>query len=110
MKTAKDRHTSGRRHPFVQKQDSRYDGQAWSARNNSYQMMMKSYLLRLGLMFLGVATVVSNSAAAVQYAGVNLAGAEFGVVGHTFPGTYGTDYIYPNQTEVDYFKGKGMNI
>lgn len=41
-------------------------------------------------------------------AGVNLAGADFGE-GH-LPGTYGTDYIYPNATEVDYFVGKGMNV
>ena len=44
---------------------------------------------------------------AVDYAGVNLAGAEFGE--HLLPGTYGVDYIYPNQDEVNYFKRRGMN-
>jgi endoglucanase len=42
----------------------------------------------------------------VQYAGVNLAGADFG---WALPGTYGVDYIYPTRAEVDYFAGKGMN-
>ena len=40
--------------------------------------------------------------------GVNLAGAEFGE--GNLPGTYGQDYIYPNEGEVDYFTSKGMNI
>jgi endoglucanase len=48
----------------------------------------------------------------VWWRGVSLAGAEFAVepYGSTFRGTYGTDYIYPNQSEVDYFKSKGMNV
>ena len=38
--------------------------------------------------------LLSRSAAAqLQYAGVNLAGAEFG--GGNLPGQYGTHYIYP---------------
>ncbi len=48
------------------------------------------------------------NAASVPYVGVNLAGAEFG--DHTLPGTFGKDYIYPTDAEVDYFMGKGMNI
>jgi endoglucanase len=44
----------------------------------------------------------------VNLAGVNLAGAEFGQ--QNVPGTYGTDYIYPNSTEVDYYVGAGMNV
>lgn len=40
-------------------------------------------------------------------AGVNLAGAEFG---SSLPGTYGKDYTYPTQPEVDYFVKKGMNV
>src|SRR3954464_14304845 len=43
----------------------------------------------------------------VQMAGVNLSGAEFG---SNLPGTYNTDYTYPNQNEVDYFKRRGMNV
>jgi endoglucanase len=53
--------------------------------------------------------VISNSAECqVEYAGVNLAGAEFG--DHTLPGNYNQHYTYPTKAEVDYFTGKGMNI
>lgn len=44
----------------------------------------------------------------IQYAGVNLSGAEFGMT--QLPGTFGTDYTYPTTTEVDYYKSKGMNF
>ena len=47
-------------------------------------------------------------AAAIKYAGVNLAGAEFGQ--NSLPGTYNTHYTYPTQQEVDYFRNRGMNI
>jgi endoglucanase len=47
------------------------------------------------------------AAAAIRFTGVNLFGAEFGE--SVLPGTYGQHYIYPNQTEVEYFRGKGMN-
>lgn len=40
--------------------------------------------------------------------GVSLAGAEFGE--GNLPGVYGVHYVYPNQSEVDYFKSKNMNI
>ena len=55
-----------------------------------------------------VASACCCSAATIRYAGVNLFGAEFAP--QHLPGTYGSDYTYPNQTEVDYFRGKGMNI
>ena len=45
--------------------------------------------------------------ARLKYTGVNLAGAEFGAT--VLPGTYGTNYIYPNAAEVDYYMRKGMN-
>ncbi len=44
----------------------------------------------------------------VQFKGVALASAEFGH--KSLPGVYGGDYIYPNQTEVDYFKAKKMTV
>lgn len=53
------------------------------------------------------------ASADIQYAGVNLSGAEFGVVsssGGALPGTYNTQYIYPNSAEVDYYRSRGMNI
>ena len=55
-----------------------------------------------------VALAFGSSAATIKYAGVNLFGAEFSP--QSLPGTYGSTYTYPNQTEVDYFRGKGMNI
>lgn len=42
-----------------------------------------------------------------MFKGVSLASAEFGET--HLPGVYATDYIYPNQDEVDYYKAKGMN-
>jgi endoglucanase len=42
------------------------------------------------------------------YAGVNLAGAEFGQ--GKYPGVYAKDYIYPTHQEVDYFFGKGLKL
>lgn len=42
----------------------------------------------------------------LAFAGVNLAGSEFG----TIPGTYGTDYIYPAPTNIDYFAELGFNL
>jgi endoglucanase len=42
----------------------------------------------------------------LAFRGVSLAGAEFGTA---YPGIYEKDYIYPDQTEVDYFKSKNMN-
>jgi endoglucanase len=47
------------------------------------------------------------SHASMEYTGVNLSGAEFGQT--NLPGTFGTDYTYPTDAEVDYFVGKGMN-
>ncbi|MEZ0217898.1 MAG: cellulase family glycosylhydrolase [Rariglobus sp.] len=38
--------------------------------------------------------------------GVNLAGGE----GGTVPGTYGTNYIYPNANEFTYYNGKNQNL
>jgi endoglucanase len=49
--------------------------------------------------------------AVIRWTGVNLSGAEFGNIptpGNL--GTYGTNYTYPNVNEVNYFKGKGMNV
>src|ERR1700685_1275378 len=60
-----------------------------------------------GLFLLGL-TCAFPVLADIQYAGVNLSGAEFGVP--NLPGTFGTDYTYPTQPEVDYFMSKGMNI
>ena len=42
----------------------------------------------------------------MAFAGVNLAGGEFGKV----PGTYATDYIYPAPANIDYFAQLGFNL
>lgn len=39
--------------------------------------------------------------------GINLAGAEFGTV---FPGEHGTNFMYPGQKDVDYYRSFGFNI
>lgn len=44
--------------------------------------------------------------AKMPYRGVNLSGAEFG---SAIPGTFGADYTFPTNAEVDYYMGKGMN-
>ena len=44
------------------------------------------------------------------YTGVSLSGAEFGATPTpSNQGTFGTDYTYPTDQEVDYFVSKGMN-
>ncbi|HJV68917.1 glycoside hydrolase family 5 protein [Ideonella sp.] len=55
---------------------------------------------------------IDMSSPVPAYRGVSLAGAEFGADpwgNGALPGTYGVNYIYPNQGEVSYFAGKKMN-
>jgi endoglucanase len=42
----------------------------------------------------------------LQFAGVNIAGAEFGKI----PGTYTKDYIYPSEDNIAYFAHLGFNL
>jgi len=51
---------------------------------------------------------VLPASADIQWAGVNLSGAEFGQ--NALPGTYNSTYTYPTTAEVDYYHGKGMNF
>jgi endoglucanase len=60
------------------------------------------------LLLMAALLLAPMASAQLQYAGVNLSGAEFGE--SNLPGQYETDYIYPTPAEVDYFTGKGMNI
>ena len=48
----------------------------------------------------------SGSTTIPRLRGVNLAAGEFG----SLPGVYDKDYTYPNNGEVDYYFGKGMNV
>ncbi len=71
---------------------------------------MHGHSIRLALSASVIAAAMFTAGiteAAIRYTGVNIAGAEFGQ-GH-LPGTYNTDYIYPLNSEVDYFTSKGMN-
>ena len=51
--------------------------------------------------------LVATKGVALSFTGVNLAGADFGET--VLPGTYGTNYTYPTNAEIDYFMSKGMN-
>lgn len=51
--------------------------------------------------------VTSMGSGSLSLLGVNLPGAEFG---GARPGVYGTDYIYPSHSEIDYYASKGLNI
>ncbi len=60
------------------------------------------------------ASLLSPLGAEIEYRGVNLSAAEFGYFGPTspdnqVPGTYGTDYLYADESDFDYFRGVGMN-
>jgi endoglucanase len=63
--------------------------------------------MRLKFSFFALVLVGRIYGADIQMAGVNLSGAEFG---SKLPGTYNTDYTYPNQNEADYFKRRGLNV
>ena len=52
--------------------------------------------------------IASSVLADIQYAGVNLSGADFGQ--DNLPGIYNTDYTWPTSDEITYYKSKGMNF
>ncbi len=56
---------------------------------------------------LSLVIALSPANAALDYYGINLAGAEF--TPSVLPGTEGTDYFFPTISEVEYFQSKGMN-
>ena len=62
-------------------------------------MVMNSKNLPLPWLTIFVFACVLSVRADIQYAGVNLSGAEFGQ--SVLPGTFGTQYTYPTQQEVD---------
>ncbi|EIM86988.1 uncharacterized protein STEHIDRAFT_182867 [Stereum hirsutum FP-91666 SS1] len=51
-------------------------------------------------------SVCSGSTTKFDYFGVNESGAEFGTA---IPGVYGTDFIFPETTSIDYFTNLGFN-
>jgi len=69
-------------------------------------MNLKNVFVPGVILFAG--TGLLSVRADIQYAGVNLSGAEFGQ--NILPGSFGVQYTYPTTAEVDYYKSKGMNI
>jgi endoglucanase len=65
----------------------------------------------LGLTLSGSVFILSASAD-IQYAGVNLSGAEFGTAGAgaALPGNFGSTYTWPTNGETAYYQSRGMNI
>lgn len=61
----------------------------------------------IGVGAASLAIAAGAAEAQTRYAGVNLAGAEFGH--DTLPGVHGTNYVYPSKEEVDYFLDRGLN-
>jgi endoglucanase len=77
------------------------------------EMPMRTRLSRSAGLMLAVLAVATPLAAgaqqrALQYAGVNLAGAEFKA--SKKPGTLFKDYTYPSEKDFDYFAAQGMNV
>ena len=52
----------------------------------------------------------STSSLSLALFGVNLSGAEYGSATAQNPGTEGTDYVMPSNSEIDYYASKGMNV
>ena len=52
----------------------------------------------------------STSSASLALFGVNLDGAEYGSPTAQDPGTEGTNYVMPSDSEIDYYASKGMNV
>ena len=53
------------------------------------------------------ASAAQGASPHMSLVGVNLAGPAFG---SALPGVVGTDYVYPNHGEIDYYASKGMNV
>ena len=69
----------------------------------------------VGLALILIAAGVSSTLRAApqvwkQMYGVNLSGGESKPQGRSLPGVYSTDYIYPSQAELDYYKAKGITF
>jgi len=68
------------------------------------KIVMRNKLFKSVLfLFVSAACLLSQP----YYYGVNLSSAEFG---STVPGTYGTTYIYPSVSSLDYYNNKGLRL
>jgi endoglucanase len=72
-----------------------------------FQMFCAFSLLLIALYLAMACRADFTSAGELQYTGVNLSGAEFGM--SSLPGIYNSAYTYPTNSEVDYYTNKGMN-
>src|SRR3974377_1892842 len=70
---------------------------------------MLRIVLLLGLTR-SLSTESSVAGSALPLTGVNLAGGEFYKPKPGVRPSYGRDYVYPKNAEIDYFAGPGMNI
>lgn len=67
---------------------------------------MHLYLLLILGCCIGLAAVEAAASTRLAYTGVNLSGGEY----NPSKTRYGVDYIYPSDSDVTYFIGKGMNV
>lgn len=82
----------------------------FSGRAPSRSRIGRGGSLSRGIGLVALAAAAWGSAPSLAYAGVNLAGAEFGEVASGRLGVFGKDYTYPTAEEVRYFRRKGMNV
>ena len=74
----------------------------------------RKILIALGLVLFALAVLLLTQSDLltkprfVQFSGVNISGAE--ITPTQVPGMHGTHYIYPDNSMIDYFATKGMNI
>jgi endoglucanase len=75
-------------------------------------MMKNSRFTLPSIILFAIVVSFASKADTIRFAGVNLSGAEFGTAGGgaALPGTFNSQYTYPNQSEVNYYGGRGMNI
>lgn len=78
-----------------------------SARNNFQVSISKTTQIIQSPQTVQSAPPNLSNAGSFDYYGVNLAGMDFAP--GSIPGTPGTDYFYPTNQEVDYYRKKGMN-
>ncbi|WP_067145360.1 cellulase family glycosylhydrolase [Pseudotamlana agarivorans] len=63
--------------------------------------------LKKHLLLCIISTFITLNAFSQTPFGINLAGADFG---SNMPGTYNVDYTYPTESELDYYKTKGLKL
>jgi len=75
-------------------------------KRNRFKVLAKP----LFILNLGLALCASAGGEPLPFGGVNIAGGEFYKPREGFRPVYAKDYVYPTQSEIEYFAGKGMNV